>query len=174
MKIVTTPLCREVVEMAGVSNFMVSETPDYTDADLAVVLSETNTEKPALKIKLNTFTQIKNSIDRVAEKMGTSPVILDSLVEVFPGKIEERKKIKVKVYSNFLKDIVMDMGFAMVETEADFMVYPDYIHDEISEEIRDMGDRAVEIPSHKNVPTNPLERAQLRYNILEKRLCTKL
>jgi len=167
-------MCQEVVKMAGVSDFIVSKNPDSTDADLAVVLWETNTNKPALRIKLNTFNQIKTSINMVAEKIGTSPVKLDFIGGKFPEKKEERKKIKVKVYSNFLKEIVLDMGFSLSEDRADFMVYPDYIHNEISEEIRDMGNRAIEIPSHNNVPVNPLERAHLRYNILEKRLCTKL
>jgi len=91
--------------------------------------------------------------------------------------MDERKKIKVKVYSNFITDIVADMGFSLVKEKPDFLVFPDYLKDDenkdILGEIEIMGDRAVEIPSHKNAPLNPLERAQIRYNILESRLCTK-
>lgn len=173
MKVVTTPMCREVVLLAGVPDFIVSKDPDSTDADLAVVLWETKTTKPSFKVKLNTFTQIIDSIVALADEMGTS-----SLKLVFdphiPINSEERKKIKVKVYSNFLKEIVADMGFSLVDDQADFLVYPDYIRKKIFAEIEAAGDRAIEIPSHKNAPTNPLERAHLRYSILEERLCTRL
>jgi len=91
--------------------------------------------------------------------------------------LDERKKIKVKVYSNFIRDIVQDMGFTVVEEKPDFLVFPDYMNtianNQLKMEIELMGDMAVEIPSHKNAPLNPLIRAQLRYHILEKRLCTK-
>jgi hypothetical protein len=173
MKVVTTPMCRDVVFLAGVSDFIVSTDPDTTDADLAVVLWETKTTKPSLRVKLNTFTQIKDSIQSLADKMGTNPLKLN-LYPYIPIKDEERKKIKVKVYSNFLKEIVADMGFTLVEEQADFLVYPDYIGENIPAEIEAAGDRAVEIPSHKNAPIDPLERARLRYDILEERLCTRL
>ena len=86
----------------------------------------------------------------------------------------QRKKIKVKVYSNFLREIVEDMGYTTVETQAEFLVFPDYLKDKINHEIESMGDRAIEIPSHRNAPIKPLERAKMRYNILERKLCTKL
>lgn len=159
--------------LAGLSDFIVSSTPDSTDADLAVILSETKTTKPSLRVKLNTFTQIKDSIESLADKMGTCPLELNSN-QYSPIKGEERKEIKVKVYSNFLKEIVADMGFTLVEDQADFLVYPDYIGGKIIDEIEAAGDKAVEIPSHKNAPINPLERAHLRYNILEERLCMRL
>jgi hypothetical protein len=105
--------------------------------------------------------------------MGTSPheINWDNYSTVKEG---ERKKIKVKVYSNFLKEIVTDMGFTLVEDQYDFVVYPDYIRRKISAEIEALGDRAVEIPSHKNAPIDPLERAHMRYKILEERLCMRL
>ena len=91
----------------------------------------------------------------------------------------KNRKIKVRVYSNFLKDIVEDLGFTVVhenddQNTYDFLVYPDYMKDEIINEIKFNGFRAVEIPSHKNAPLNPIEKAELRYNILEKNLCMKL
>jgi hypothetical protein len=54
------------------------------------------------------------------------------------------------------------------------MVYPDYFKDKIIDEIESASYITVEIPSHKNAPINPIERAEMRYNILEQRLCTKL
>ena len=173
MKVVTTPMCRGVVVLAGVTDFIVSRDPDSIDADLAVVLWETKTTKPSLKVKLNTFTQINDSIQHLADKMGTSPLKFN-LDQYIPIKGEERKKIKVKVYSNFLKDLVVAMGFSLVEDEADFLVYPDYFRKKISDEIEVAGERAIEIPSHKNAPVDPLKRTHLRYNILEERLCTRL
>jgi hypothetical protein len=64
---------------------------------------------------------------------------------------------------------VEDIGFDIVEENYDFVVYPDYMKDEISE--NDI--KTIEIPSHKNVPLNPIKRAEMRYNILEKELCMK-
>lgn len=173
MKVVTTPMCQEIVILAGVSDFIVSTDPDSTDADLAVVLWETKTTKPSFRVKLNTFSQIIESIRALADEVGTHNHKLN-LDHYVPPKDEERKKIKVKVYSNFLKDIVVDMGFSLVEDEADFLVYPDYFRKKISDEIEVAGERAIEIPSHKNAPVDPLKRTHLRYNILEERLCTRL
>ena len=117
MKVVTTPMCREVVVLAGITDFIVSNVPDSADADLAVVLWETKTTKPSFRIKLNTFTQIKDSIQSLAAEMGTDPLKFE-LNHYIPIKGAERKKIKVKVYSNFLKEIVADMGFTLVEEQA--------------------------------------------------------
>jgi hypothetical protein len=173
MKVVTTPMCQKIVVLAGVQEIIVSTDPDSTAADLAVVLWETKTTKPSFRVKLNTFTQIIDSIQALAEEMGTSSLKLN-FEHYIPTKGEERKKIKVKVYSNFLKEIVDDMGFTLVEDQADFLVYPDYLHEKIPAEIEAAGEGAIKIPSHNNAPTDPLERAHLRYNILEERLCTRL
>ena len=43
MKIVTTPMCEDVMKLSGVKEYDVNLIPDSTDADIAVVLSETNT-----------------------------------------------------------------------------------------------------------------------------------
>ena len=63
------------------------------------------------------------------------------------------------------------MGFKIVKEDYNFVVYPDYMKDKINE-IED-NIKTVEIPSHKNVPLNPIKRAEMRYNILEKELCMK-
>ena len=55
MKIVTTPMCEEILKLAGLKEYQVSLNPDSTDADIAVVLSETNTDMQSIKLKLNTF-----------------------------------------------------------------------------------------------------------------------
>jgi hypothetical protein len=186
MKIATTPLCQEVLKLAGVSEFIVTRKPGSIGADLVVVLSETavfsetepgETSSKFLKIKLNTFSQIENSIRMVSDAIGSEPLDY-SLREPSDFIIgDENRKIKVKVYSNFLKDIVNDLGFLVVPEEGDghdFLVYPDYLKDEIVDEIKSAGSKAVEVPSHGNAPTNPLERAEMRYKILERSLCMKL
>lgn len=184
MKIFTTPMCKEVVRLAGVSEYTVVTDNNFADADLAIVLSETDTNVPSIKIKLNTFKQIYASINQISSTLGTEkldigPIKKDYLAYVSPERkvLDERKKIKVKVYSNFIREIVDDMGFSVVKEKPDFIVFPDYMkdgqNDDLMDEIKFMGSRVVEIPSHKKAPLNPLERAQMRYKILESELCTK-
>jgi segregation and condensation protein B len=184
MKIFTTPMCQEVVRLAGVSKYTVKQENNFEGADLAIVLSETDTNIPSIKIKLNTFKQIYESIDLISnnletEKLDSSEWEDDCFINVCREKetMDERKKIKVKVYSKFIREIVDDMGFSLVTEKPDFIVFPDYLKEDMNtdilREIEFMGCRAVEIPSHKNTPLNPLKRAQMRYNILESRLCTK-
>ena len=168
LKIVTTPMCEEIVKLAGISDYVVSKTPDSVRADMAVVLSETELSTKSVKIKLNTFSQIEESIETLSETFGTIP--LDYKLRDSAGsKKNKNRKIKVKVYSNFLKEILEDIGFEIVNEDYDFVVYPDYMKSEIINE----NVESVEIPSHKNVPLNAIKRAEMRYNILEKKLCMK-
>lgn len=170
LKVVTTPMCEEILKIAGVSGYVVNRDPDSLNADMAVVLSETELRTPSIKIKLNTFKQIKESIEKVSRTFGTIPAhykIKDS-----KDYSKRNGKIKVRVYSNFLKEIVQDMGFKIVVDDYDFIVYPDYMRDKIINEMED-NITAVMIPSHKNVPLDPIKRAEIRYNILEKELCTR-
>ena len=176
MKIVTTPMCEDVLRLAGVREFIVNLNPDSTDADIAVVLSETNTTIKSVKVKLNTFPQIKKSVVMLSDIFETDEVDRDLLDQVFMnGQQFENRKIKVKVYSNFLKEIINDLGFTIVSENQnhDYLVYPDYIRDGLADEIIRMGDRVVEVPSHKNAPKNPIKRAEMRYKLLEKKLCMK-
>ena len=182
MKIYTTPMCQDAVRLAGVLDYTVKQDNNFEGADLAIVLSETKTSVQAIKIKLNTFKQIYESIDLISNTLKTEKLDMGEWKDfVYVSReretMDERKKIKVKVYSNFITDIVADMGFSLVKEKPDFLVFPDYLKDDenndILGEIGIMDDRVVEIPSHKNAPLNPLERAQIRYNILESRLCTK-
>jgi len=184
MKIYTTPMCQEVVRLAGVSQYTVKQDNNFQGADLAIVLSETETNTPSIKIKLNTFKQIYESIDRISSRLKTEKLHMDQFKEDYSNYVnpegdllDERKKIKVKVYSNFIREIVEDMGFFLVEEKPDFLVFPDYMKDtpntDIKNEIEFMGTQAVEIPSHKNAPLHPLKRAKMRYDILENKLCMK-
>ncbi|NYB51439.1 MAG: hypothetical protein HVN35_02580 [Methanobacteriaceae archaeon] len=184
MKIFTTPMCQEAVKMAGVSEYTVKEDNNFKGADLAIVLSETKTDIPAIKIKLNTFKQIHESINLISNTLGTEKIDLEIFNKDYAkylhpqqGLLDERKKIKVKVYSNFIREIVQDMGFTITTEKPDFLVYPDYMkqaqNPDLINEIEFMGNNSVEIPSHKNAHLNPLKRAQARYHILESKLCTK-
>ncbi|UTB33635.1 MAG: hypothetical protein NKF70_05270 [Methanobacterium sp. ERen5] len=175
MKIVTTPMCEEILKLAGLKEYQVSLYPDSTDADIAVVLSETNTNMQSIKLKLNTFKQIRDSVDNVRTKLGTESTEERSSIPLFNGVKTRNRNIKVKVYSNFLRDIVEDMGYTVVNGNEyhDYLVYPDYIRDEIQGELDSMGENSVEIASHRNSPINPVKRAELRYKLLEKKLCMK-
>ena len=174
MKIVTTPMCEDVLRLAGVNEFDVNSDPDSTDSDIAIVLSETHTNMKSVKVKLNTFSQIKDSVGMLREMFDTYNVEYDHQDYVFREfNRSVNRKVKVKVYSNFLKEIVDDLGYTLVSKDQHFLVYPDYIKNELSDEIITMGDRAVEVPSHKNAHKNPLKRAEIRYKLLEKKLCMK-
>ena len=168
LKVVTTPMCEEIVKIAGIKGYILSDNPSSYKVDVAIVLTETELSTKSIKIKLNTFSQIKDSIKMLKDEFGTVP--LNYNIKNIK-KTEENRNIKIKVYSNFLKDIVEDMGFKIVEDNYNFVVYPDYMKDKINE-IKD-NIKIIEIPSHKNAPLNPIKRAEMRYNILEKELCTR-
>jgi segregation and condensation protein B len=175
MKIVATPMCKDVLIFAGVKKFDVSSDPDSTDADIAVILSETNTVMKSVKLKLNTFLQIKESVEMLRDIFGIKEEDNFPFKVNFKNSKSENRKIKVRVYSNFLRDIVDDLGFSVVSNDQnyDYLVYPDYIRDKLSDEIVTMGDCVVEVPTHKNAPENPIKRAEVRYKLLEKKICMK-
>lgn len=212
MRIVTTPMCEEILIMAGITDYMVNKYPDKEEADLAVILSETETEMSSLKVKLNTFSQIIESILKLAEihnstlnsQSNSSNSLNDldlnmslNLSKISPWANSKQKKIlrknnrkiKVKVYSLFLKDIIEDMGYLVVDENPDFVVFPDYLEEKItkttdiqinskdkskideSDKYNDV--KYLKVPSHGDVPLNPLERAAMRYKLLEGELCMK-
>ena len=81
MKIVTTPMCEEIVKLAGISNYVVNKFPDEEDGDLAILLSESKVEMDSLPIKINTPSQIFESIKEVSK---LSPKgLTDQEVELF-------------------------------------------------------------------------------------------
>jgi hypothetical protein len=71
----------------------------------------------------------------------------------------------ISIWKKKLDWIVEKGGMALLIT------HPDYMKDEINEMEDNI--KTVEMPSHKNVPLNPIKRAEMRYNILEKELCMK-
>ena len=54
------------------------------------------------------------------------------------------------------------MGFDIVVENFQYVIYPDYLKDKVTET-----DNLVEIPSHNEVSKNPFKKAELRYSILE-------
>ena len=169
MKIITTPMCEEIVRLAGITDYTVNKFPDEEDGDLAIVLSESKVEMDSLAIKINTPSQIFESIKEVSKLTG-SELSDDEIIEFFSDYELCRKylnshpthDIDVKVYSEFLKDIVNDIGFNIVSDNFKHVIYPDYLKYKVTEE-----DNLVEIPSHNDISKNPLKKAELRYAILE-------
>lgn len=169
MKIITTPMCEEIVKLAGIEGYVVNKNPDEEEGDLAILLSESKVNMDCLAIKLNTPLQIFESIKKVS-KVGPKE-LSDGEIKSFFDDYELCKKylesdfkrdINVKVYSQFLKDMVLDMGFNIVSDNYDYVVYPDYLKDNVTE-----SENLVEIPSHGDVSKNPFERIEVRYAILE-------
>ena len=183
MIIATTPMCNRILELAGIKDFKVNVKPDNEKADFAILLSENKTNLPSLAIKLNTFSQIKESIKKVSKYNEDKEIatdledVLDNLYNDFDvatrwtDKYErdyQRKvnsRIRVKVHSNFIKDIVEDMGFNIVNQKYDYIIFPDYLNIK-KEDFMDF--ELVELPTHKNTPLDPIKRAELRYSILDK------
>ncbi|MCQ2970138.1 segregation and condensation protein B [Methanobrevibacter gottschalkii] len=169
MKIVTTPMCEEIVKLAGISDYSINKNPDDEKGDLAILLSESNVKMDSLTIKINTPSQVFESIKKVSKI--TKNELSDEEVLVFFEDYRLCKKyltsnfkrdINVKVYSNFLKDILLDMGFNIVFTDFKYVVYPDYLKDKVVE-----SENLVEIQSHDNISKNPFEKIEIRYSILE-------
>lgn len=169
MKIVTTPMCEEIVKLAGIEDYAVNKFPTADDGDFAILLSESSVEMDCLSIKINTSTQIFESIREVSRLTGHE--LGDSEILEFFGDYELCRKylnsdfkrdIKVKVYSEFLKDIVSDVGFIIDAENFDFVIFPDYLKKEVEE-----SENLVEIPSHNSISKNPFDKAELRYGILE-------
>ena len=82
MKIITTPMCEEIVRLAGITDYTVNKFPDEEDGDLAIVLSESKVEMDSLAIKINTPSQIFESIKEVSKLTG-SELSDDEIIEFF-------------------------------------------------------------------------------------------
>ena len=169
MKIVTTPMCEEIVRLAGIKDYAVNKFPQKDDGDLAILLSESRVEMDAIQIKINTSTQIFESIKKISGLAGnelSDEEIMSyfddyELCRKYPNS-DFKRDVNVKVYSEFLKDIVSDVGFNIVTDGFDYVIYPDYLKDKVIET-----ENTVEIPSHNSVSKNPFDKAELRYGILE-------
>ena len=169
MKIVTTPMCEEIVKLAGISDYVVNRHPDEEEADLAILLSESKVKMDSLPIKLNTSSQVFESIKKVSEIAQNE--LSDEDIKVFFKDYDLsckylnsdfKRDVDVKVYSEFLKDIVLDVGFNIVEDNPQYVIYPDYLKEKVCEK-----DNLVEISSHSFASLNPFERIEARYSILE-------
>ena len=211
MIVVTTPMCRKIVEWAGLNEFKVNKFPDEEEGDLAILLSESKVNMNSLAIKINTFSQIKKSIKMVSncffENDLIDSAIGDDEIEAIFNNYKETDDIKyaildaeeldkirqslegkkVKVYSQFLKDIVLDIGASVIdftydkndfkmddndfnnlETDFDYLVYPDYLEEEVSKrENLESGDfKIIKILSHNNISKDPILKAESRYSLL--------
>ena len=169
MKIVTTPMCEEIVRLAGIDDYVLNKFPESGDGDLAIVLFESKVDMDSVSIKINTSTQIFESIKKISSLTGSG---LDDkeIYDFFRDYPLCRKylhsdftnNINVKVYSEFLKDIVYDVGFQIDDNNFSYVIYPDYMKNKVSESAN-----LVEIPSHNEISKNPFKKAELRYSILE-------
>ncbi len=169
MKIVTTPMCEEIVRLAGVTDYTVNKFPSKEDGDFAILLSESKLKMEGLAIKINTPLQVFESIKKVSKINGNE--LSDMDVHRFFDDYKLAKKyldsnfkreVNVKVYTEFLKDIAIDLGFNLVSDKFDYVIYPDYLKDNVME-----AENLVEIPSHNNISKNPFEKIEERYAILE-------
>lgn len=171
MRIVTTPMCEEVVKLAGITDYKVNKNPDLEDGDLAILLSESKVKMDSIAIKLNTPKQLFDSIKEISKICGNE--LDDNEILSFFNDYElclkylnnhDNRDIKVKIYSNFLKDIILNIGFEISDNDFDYVIYPDYLKDDVLEADKEL----IEIPSHSFVSKNPFERIEMRYAILEK------
>ncbi|HTX60850.1 MAG TPA: hypothetical protein VMC48_00930, partial [Methanobacterium sp.] len=113
MKIAATPMCQEILRLAGVSEYEIINDNDYDPVDILFTLSETkitlDSSVKYVKLKLNTFPQIIESIKLISEMLGTEP-LNENLNHISTDHHkEENKKMHLKVYTNFLREIVEDM-----------------------------------------------------------------
>lgn len=203
MIVVTTPMCRQIVEWAGLKEFKVNKFPDEEEGDFAILLSESKVEMDSLAIKINTFGQIKESIKIVSnalfEKNLIGKAIVDEEIEAIFNDYEGDAKYalldeeefielrdsnrdkKVKVYSEFMKDIVSDIGATVVDfkyskdgnesnlkLDFDYLVYPDYLEEEVlkRENLESNEFKAIKVLSHNNISKDPILKAESRYEAL--------
>ena len=165
MKIVTTPMCEEIVKLAGIKDYKVNKHPTKEDGDLAILLSESKVEMDSIPIKLNSSVQIFESIKKIDFNNNLDDKEIISFFDNYPLAKKyltpTKNNIPIKVYSNFLKDTTESMGFLIVDKNYDYVVYPDYLEINNSKPL-------IKIPSHNFVSKNPFERLEARYEILEK------
>ena len=162
-------MCEEIVRLAGIKDYAVNKFPQKGDGDLAILLSESRVEMDAIQIKINTSTQIFESIKKISG-LADEEVSDEKILSYFDDyelcrkylNSDFKRDVNVKVYSEFLKDIVSDVGFNIVTDGFDYVIYPDYLKDKVIET-----ENTVEIPSHNSVSKNPFDKAELRYGILE-------
>ena len=206
MIVVTTPMCRQIVEWAGLKEFKVNKFPDEEEGDFAILLSESKVKMGSLAIKINTFRQIKESIKTVSKAFFEKNLIekaisdegIESIFHDYEDDVEHalfdenefneirksNKDKKVKVYSEFLKDIVLDIGADVIDftydkngnddkandlgMDFDYLVYPDYLEEEVlkRENLKSNEFKVIKILSHNNISKDPILKAESRYATL--------
>lgn len=206
MIVVTTPMCRQIVEWAGLKEFKVNKFPDEEEGDFAILLSESKVEMDSLAIKINTFGQIKESIKTVSKVLFERNLIekaigdewIESIFNDYKDDVEyalldenefneirkSNKDKKVKVYSEFLKDIVLDIGADVIDftydkngnddkandlgMDFDCLVYPDYLEEEVlkRENLKSNEFKVIKILSHNNISKDQILKAESRYAAL--------
>ena len=212
MIVVTTPMCRQIVEWAGLKEFKVNKFPDEEEGDFAILLSESKVEMDSLAIKINTFGQIKESIKTVSKVLFERNLIekaigdegIESIFNDYKDDVEyalldenefneirkSNKDKKVKVYSEFLKDIVLDIGADVIDftydkngndedkandlgMDFDYLVYPDYLEEEVlkRENLKSNEFKVIKILSHNNISKDPILKAESRYATLIEEMC---
>ncbi len=162
-------MCEEIVKLTGIKNYVVNKYPDNEDGDLAILLSESKVEMNSLAIKINTPSQVFESIKKVSKTVQNELSDEDILAFFEDYKLCKKylnsnfkRDVAVKVYSKFLKDIILDMGFNIVSEDFDYVIFPDYLKDEVIE-----SENLIEIPSHNCISKNPFEKIEIRYSLLE-------
>ena len=211
MIVVTTPMCRQIVEWAGLKEFKVNKFPDEEEGDFAILLSESKVKMDSLAIKINTFGQIKESIKTVSKALFEKNLIekaigdegIESIFNDYKDDVEyalldenefneirkSNKDKKVKVYSEFLKDIVLDIGADVIDftydkngnddkandlgMDFDYLVYPDYLEEEVlkRENLKSNEFKVIKILSHNNISKDPILKAESRYATLIEEMC---
>ena len=102
--------------------------------------------------------------------------------EEFNNVRKSNEDKRVKVYSEFLKDIVSDIGATVIDfkydkdgndcgdldSDYDYLVYPDYLEDEVLKRENLNGDnvKSIKILSHNNISKDPILKAESRYATL--------
>lgn len=203
MIVVTTPMCKQIVEWAGLKEFKVNKFPDEEEGDFAILLSESKVKMDSLAIKINTFGQIKESIKTVSKALFERNLIekaigdegIESIFNDYKDDVEHplldenefneiRKSNndkKVKVYSEFLKDIILDIGADVIDftydkngnddkandlgMDFDYLIYPDYLEEEVlkRENLKSNEFKVIKILSHNNISKDPILKAKSRY-----------
>ena len=170
------------------------------------MLSESKVKMDSLAIKINTFRQIKESIKTVSKAFFEKNLIekaiadegIDSIFNDYKNDVEyalldenefneirkSNKDKKVKVYSEFLKDIVLDIGADVIDftydkngnddkandlgMDFDYLVYPDYLEEEVlkRENLKSNEFKVIKILSHNNISKDPILKAESRYATL--------
>lgn len=172
MKIVTTPMCEDVLKIAGVDAYSVVMPDKIGESDVAVVLSESKASDSHIGLKLNTYEQVLDSVNIIADYFGSTPderqlAHIKMLDEDNRSKRKTRGNVRVKVFSNFLCECVADMGYVIDDEDYDYVVIPDYMQTDVNYE------DAIIVASHSNVSKGIVERIKARYDFLECKLCTK-